>query len=107
LFIFKHILITFNNINKYALKYKKNGNHIIISKLEHPSIYAICDYLTSIGFEISYVNNDEDGLIDFDDLKKKIRPDTVLVSICAVNSETGARQPLKMLRQIIKKENIA
>ncbi len=83
----------------------KYGNHVIVSKLEHPSIYKICDYLESIGFEISYVDNDESGLIDFEDLRKKIRLDTVLVSICAVNSETGVRQPLKMIRQIIKKEN--
>lgn len=83
----------------------KNGKHIIVSKLEHPSIYVICDYLKSMGFEISYVNNDSEGLIDFDDLKNLIREDTILVSICAVNSETGVRQPLKMLRQIIKKEN--
>ncbi len=83
----------------------KQGNHVIVSKLEHPSIYSICNYLESIGFEISYVDNDEDGLINFDDLKRKIRPDTILVSIVAVNSETGARQPLKMIRQIIKKEN--
>ncbi|MBQ6841094.1 MAG: cysteine desulfurase [Bacilli bacterium] len=83
----------------------KKGKHIIVSKLEHPSIYAICEYLTSIGFEISYVNNDSEGLIDFDNLKSLIRPDTILVSICAVNSEIGIRQPLKMIRQIIKKEN--
>ena len=83
----------------------KYGNHLIVSKLEHPSIYKICDYLTSIGFEVSYVDNTSEGLIDFEDLKNKIREDTILVSICAVNSETGARQPLKMIRQIIKKEN--
>lgn len=83
----------------------KYGKHIIVSKLEHPSIYSICDYLDSIGFEISYVNNDQDGLIDFDHLRSLIREDTILVSICAVNSELGIRQPLKMLRQIIKKEN--
>ena len=83
----------------------KSGKHIIVSKLEHPSIYVICDYLKSMGFEVSYVNNDKEGLIDFDDLKNLIREDTILVSICAVNSETGIRQPLKMLRQIIKKEN--
>ena len=90
-----------------AMKYHKRGKHIIVSKLEHPSIYAICDYLKSIGFSIDYVNNDSEGLIDFDDLKNKIREDTILVSICAVNSETGVRQPLKMIRQIIKKENAA
>lgn len=88
-----------------ALQNHKKGKHIIVSKLEHPSIYAICDYLASIGFEISYVSNDQEGLIDFEDLKSIIREDTILVSICAVNSETGVRQPLKMIRQIIKKEN--
>lgn len=89
-----------------ALANHKKGKHIIVSKLEHPSIYVICDYLKSIGFEISYVKNDSDGLIDFDALKKLIREDTILVSISAVNSEIGIRQPLKMIRQIIKKENI-
>ena len=88
-----------------AMHYHKRGKHIIVSKLEHPSIYAICDYLESLGFEISYVNNDKDGLIDFDNLRSLMRQDTILVSICAVNSELGIRQPLKMIRQIIKKEN--
>jgi len=88
-----------------ALANHKRGKHIILSKLEHPTIYEMVNYLESIGFEISYVNNDEDGLVIFDDLKKLIREDTILVSISAVNYETGVRQPLKMLRQIIKKEN--
>jgi len=88
-----------------ALANHKKGKHIITSKLEHHSVYEICNYLESIGFEISYVNNDEEGLIIFDDLKRLIREDTILVSISAVNYETGVRQPLKMLRQIIKKEN--
>ena len=90
-----------------AMAHHKKGKHIIVSKLEHPSVYAICDYLKSIGFSIDYVNNDSEGLIDFEDLKNLIREDTILVSICAVNSELGIRQPLKMIRQIIKKENIA
>lgn len=81
------------------------GKHLVVSKLEHPSIYKICDYLESIGFEVSYVDNDEDGLVNFDHLKRLVKEDTVLVSVCAVNSETGVRQPLKMIRQIIKKEN--
>ena len=88
-----------------AMAYGNRGKHIVVSKLEHPSIYAICNYLENLGFEISYVNNDDEGLVDFEDLKKKIRQDTILVSICAVNSEVGIRQPLKTLRQIIKKEN--
>ena len=88
-----------------AFQYSKRGKHIIVSKLEHPSIYKICEFLEEFGFEIDYVNNDENGLIDFEDLKNKVRNDTILVSICAVNSEVGIRQPLKTLRQIIKKQN--
>ena len=89
-----------------ARKYKSRGKHIIISKLEHPSMYEIASYLEKEGFEISYVDNNEEGLIDFEDLRNKIREDTILVSICGVNSETGVRQPLKTIRQIIKKENM-
>ena len=55
--------------------------------------------------EISYVNNAEEGLIDFEDLKSLMRSDTILVSICAVNSETGFKQPLKTIRQVINKKN--
>ena len=88
-----------------ALAYQNRGKHIIVSKLEHPSIYKICEFLETQGFEIDYVENDNEGLIDFDDLKKKIRPDTILVSVCAVNSEVGIRQPLKTIKMIIKKEN--
>ena len=88
-----------------AMAYRNMGRHIVVSKLEHPSIYKICEFLQTQGYEISFVNNDEEGLIDFEDLKNKVREDTILVSICAVNSELGIRQPLKTLRQIIKKEN--
>lgn len=88
-----------------ALAYQNRGKNIVVSKLEHPSIYKICEFLETQGFEITYVDNDSDGLIDFEDLRNKVRSDTILVSICAVNSEVGIRQPLKTLRQIIKKEN--
>ncbi len=88
-----------------AMENHKRGKHIIVSRLEQSSTYKICDYLASIGFEISYVKNDEEGLISFDDLRNLIREDTILVSICAVNGSVGVRQPLKMLRQIIKKVN--
>ena len=92
-------------IKGVAFQYSKRGKHIIVSKLEHPSIYKICEFLEGLGYEIDYVNNDNNGLIDFEDLKNKVRSDTILVSICAVNSEVGIRQPLKTLRQIIKKQN--
>lgn len=88
-----------------ALRYKNRGNHIILSKLEHPSEYVLANYLENLGFRISYVNNDSDGLIDLEDLKSLITDKTILVSIVGVNSEVGVRQPLKTIRQIIKKEN--
>lgn len=89
----------------YALKNIKKGKNIVVSKLEHPSIYGICDYLKSIGFTITYVDNTVDGVIDFDDLKNKVKPDTIMVCVVAVNSEVGIRQPLKTIRQVIKKQN--
>ncbi len=88
-----------------CLANKDRGNHIIVSKLEHPSIYEICNHLESIGFKVSYVNNTSEGVIDFEDLKRKMNEDTILVSICAVNSETGIRQPLRTIRQVINKYN--
>lgn len=89
----------------YCLKNMKKGKNIVVSRLEHPSIYGICDYLENLGFSITYVENDDQGLVDFEDLKEKVHDDTILVSIVAVNSELGIRQPLKTLRQIIKKQN--
>lgn len=83
----------------------KKGSRIIVSKLEHESIYGICKYLKECGFIIDYVDNDSEGVIDFNHLKSLISKDTILVSICAVNSEAGIRQGLKTIRQIINKEN--
>ncbi len=88
-----------------ALAYGKKGSRIIVSKLEHDSIYGICNYLEKNGFFIDYVNNTEEGIIDFEDLRNLITPETILVSIGAVNSEMGIRQPLKTIRQIINKNN--
>ena len=88
-----------------ALAHGKRGSHIVVSKLEHESIYGICNYLESIGFYIDYVKNTADGVIDLDDLKGLVNENTVLVSICAANSELGIRQPLKTIKQVINKEN--
>ena len=88
-----------------ALTYKRYGNRILISTMEHPSVYGICKHLEKLGFVIDYVNVTNEGVIDFDDLKNKVTKDTILVSICAVNSEVGVRQPLKTVRQVIRKNN--
>ena len=62
-------------IVEYALRNIRKGKNIIVSKLEHPSIYGICEYLKTLVFTITYVNNTEEGVIDFDDLREKVRPD--------------------------------
>lgn len=105
-FIFTSGATEANNIALISsIKALNKTGEIIVSKLEHPSIYEICNYLESLGNKIVYVNNTVEGVIDFDDLKNKVNNNTLLVSICAVNSEMGIRQPLKTIRQIIKKEN--
>ena len=63
----------------------KRGKHIIVSKLEHPSIYNICSYLETIGFEISYVNSDKDGLIELSD--KPNAGDTYYVKACVMGTK--------------------
>ena len=88
-----------------AFRYARRGKHIITSKLEHKSVLEVMGYLSSIGYEIDFVNILPNGQIDLKHLGELIRDDTILVSICAVNSETGFRQPLKTIRQTINKKN--
>lgn len=88
-----------------ADKYKNRGKHIITTELEHSSINSPLKYLKDNGFEISYVKIDSNGLVDIDDLKTLLRDDTILVSICAVNSELGIKQPIEEIGKIINNYN--
>ncbi len=97
--------------NNLALKgisesYEKKGRHIIISKIEHDSVLNTAKYLSSKGFEIEYVNNNKEGVIDLEDLKKKIRKDTILVSIIHGNNEIGTLQPLFEIGKICKERKV-
>ena len=83
-------------------KYKNRGKHIITTPLEHSSIYGPIDYLKEQGYEIDYVNIDDNGLVDLDNLKELLRDDTILVSIACVNSEIGILQPVEQIAKIIK-----
>lgn len=84
-------------------KYKNRGKHIITTPLEHSSIYGPLNYLKDNGYIIDYVKLDSNGIVDLNDLENLIREDTILVSICAVNSEIGILQPLDKIGNIIKK----
>lgn len=85
---------------------KKNGNHIITSKIEHPAVLETCKHLEKEGFEISYISVDENGIIDLDELKKAIRPTTILITIMFANNEIGTIQPVDEIGKISKEHNI-
>ena len=89
-------------IKGIALKYQNRGKHIITTNLEHSSIIGPLNYLSKLGFEIEFVNIKEDGLVDLEHLKKLLRNDTILVSITAVDSEIGLKQPIEEISEILK-----
>lgn len=82
---------------------KNKGKHIIVSAIEHSSIIAPCNYLANNGYEISVIPILENGQLDLNELKNTIRDDTILVSICYVDSELGTVQPIKEISKIVKK----
>ena len=88
-------------IKGVCFKYQNRGKHIITTELEHSSIVAPLNYLTSLGFEVDFVKLDENGLVDLKDLENLMRDDTILVTICSVNSEVGIRQDLKKISEIV------
>ena len=97
--------------DNWALKataeaYKEKGNHIITSKIEHHAILHTCEYLEKNGFEVTYVDVDENGIIKLDQLKKAIRPTTILISVMFANNEIGTIQPVKEIGAIAKEHGI-
>lgn len=97
--------------DNWALKatadaYEEKGNHIITSKIEHHAILHTCEYLEKHGFEVTYVDVDENGVIKLDELKKAIRPTTILISVMFANNEIGTIQPIKEIGKIAKEHNI-
>lgn len=92
-------------IKGICLKYQNRGKHIITTHYEHSSTYGPIQYLKSLGFEVSYVNSNEYGLVDTNHLESLIRDDTILVSINAINSEIGIKQPIEEIGNIVKKHS--
>ncbi len=77
-------------------------SHIITTKIEHKSILVSCKELEKRGFEITYLSPDEDGLINPQDIKRALKPETVLVSIIYANNEIGVVEPIKEIAKVIK-----
>lgn len=97
--------------DNWALKataeaYESKGKHIITTKIEHHAILHTCEYLEKRGYEISYIDVDENGKVKVDELEKAIRPDTVLISVMFANNEIGTIQPIKEIGEIAKKHGV-
>ena len=97
--------------DNWALKataeaYAGKGNHIITTKIEHHAILHTAQYLEKRGFEVTYVDVDEDGKVKLDELKAAIRPTTILISVMFANNEIGTIQPIKEIGEIAKEHGI-
>ena len=97
--------------DNWALKatfeaYKAKGNHIITTKIEHHAILHTCEYLEKHGYEVTYLDVDENGLVSPEEVEKAIRPDTILISIMFANNEIGTIEPIKEIGEIAHKHDI-
>lgn len=82
----------------------EQGNHIITAKTEHKAVLSTCEYLETKGYEVTYLDVDENGLISLDVLRNAIKENTVLIVIMHVNNETGVIQPIKEIDKIVKEK---
>lgn len=93
-------------IKAAAEAYAGKGKHIITTKIEHHAVLHTCEYLEKHGFEVTYLNVDRDGLVDLEELKAAIRPDTILISIMFANNEIGTIEPIGEIGAIAKEKGI-
>lgn len=93
-------------IKGIASAHRSKGNHIITTKIEHHAVLHTCEYLEKNGFEVTYLDVDDKGLIRLDDLKKAIKKETILVSIMFANNEIGTIQPIKEIGTICRENKI-
>ncbi|MDY3908812.1 MAG: cysteine desulfurase NifS [Eubacterium sp.] len=85
---------------------KEKGRHIITSKIEHHAVLHTCDWLEKNGYEVTYLDVDENGLVSPEELEKAIRPDTILISIMFANNEIGTIEPVKEIGAVAKKHGV-
>lgn len=93
-------------IRGIAYGYQTKGNHIITSKIEHPAVLETCKQLEKEGFEVSYIDVNENGMINLEELKSAIKPTTTLISIMFANNEIGTIQPMKQIGTIARENHI-
>ena len=89
-----------------AEAYAAKGKHIITSRIEHHAILHTCEYLEKRGYEVTYLDVDEAGLIDLEQLRAAIREDTILITIMFANNEIGTIQPVEQIGQIAREHGV-
>jgi len=89
-----------------AMANKNRGNHIITTKIEHPAILEVCAFLERNGFSISYLDVDEVGRVDLENIEQALTPDTLLISVMHANNEVGTIQPLEEISEIAHRHNV-
>lgn len=90
-------------IKGIALQYQSRGKHIITTSIEHPSVSEACHQLEDLGFEITYLPVDNNGMVSLVELENEIRDDTILVSVIHVNNEVGTIQPIEEIGRMLEK----
>ncbi len=85
-----------------ALTYGKNGKHIITTQIEHPAVLKTMQFLTTLGYEITYLPVNKQGLVTAQQVKAALRPDTILVSIMTGNNEIGSIEPIAKIGAVLK-----
>ena len=93
-------------IKAAAEAYRAKGNHIITSKIEHHAVLHTCQWLEKQGFEVTYLDVDETGIVKLDQLERAIRPETILISVMFANNEIGTIQPVKEIGQIARRHGV-
>ncbi|MCO4350331.1 cysteine desulfurase [Staphylococcus agnetis] len=93
-------------IKGIAMANQSKGRHLITTKIEHHSVLHVFEFLETQGFEVTYLNVDEDGLIDLDQFKQALRPDTTLVSIMFVNNEVGTVQHIYDIQDTLSSHSV-
>lgn len=93
-------------LQSIAEAYAEKGRHIITSKIEHHAILHTCEYLEKRGYEVSYLDVDEEGIIDIKQLQAAIRPDTILISVMMANNEIGSIQPIAEIGKIAREKGV-
>lgn len=93
-------------IKAAAEAYGDKGKHIITTKIEHHAVLHTCQYLEKCGYEVTYLDVDENGLVDLEQLERAIRPDTILISVMFANNEIGTVEPIAEIGRIAKEHGV-